>query len=296
MSATPKAPNTGGFRIVAAAAFVLVAIASSQARAQEHKDVQVPSTPLVLKSRGSFIVGGESVAQTPTQLSSIFGKLPEVAGHITINQMYVEFMVPASGNGVPVVMLHGATLSGKTYDTTPDGRMGWYEYFARQGHAVYVPDQVSRGRSGVDVSTYNDVRAGAKPASALANAFRQTDELNWTIFRFGPKFGTAFPDQQFPFTAAGELSRQALPDFNATLPTPNPNFKAMANLAVQLGGAMLMGHSETGALPLDAALTDATGIKGLILVEPGGCRAKQFTDGQIAIGEDPDSGGVWRSS
>jgi hypothetical protein len=25
---------------------------------------------------------------------------------------------------VPVVMVHGATLSGKTYDTTPDGRMG----------------------------------------------------------------------------------------------------------------------------------------------------------------------------
>lgn len=98
---------------------------------------------------------------------------------------------------------------------------------------MYVPDQVSRGRSGLDVSTYNEVRAGVKPPSALANAFRQSDEVNWTVFRFGPRFGTAFPDQQSPMDAAGELARQALPDFNATLPTPNPNFKAMTNLAAR---------------------------------------------------------------
>ena len=31
--------------------------------------------------------------------------------------------------------------------------MGWYEYFVWQGHPVYVPDQVARGRSGFDAST-----------------------------------------------------------------------------------------------------------------------------------------------
>ena len=45
-------------------------------------------------------------------------------------------------------MLHGATLTGKSWETTPDGRMGWDEYFVRKGHPVYVPDQVGRGRSG----------------------------------------------------------------------------------------------------------------------------------------------------
>ncbi len=29
------------------------------------------------------------------------------------------------GRGNPVVMLHGATLTGKSWETTPDGRMGW---------------------------------------------------------------------------------------------------------------------------------------------------------------------------
>jgi hypothetical protein len=54
-------------------------------------------------------------------------------------------------------LLHGATLSGKSYDTTPDGRMGWYEYFVRQGHPVYVPDQVGRARSGFNQAVFNDV-------------------------------------------------------------------------------------------------------------------------------------------
>lgn len=35
-------------------------------------------------------------------------------------------------------MIHGMTLTGKTRETTPDGRMGWDEHFVRKGHPVYV--------------------------------------------------------------------------------------------------------------------------------------------------------------
>lgn len=52
-------------------------------------------------------------------------------------------------------------LSPPTYDTTPDGRIGWYEYFVRQGFPTYVVDQVSRARSGFDISVHNNVRIGA---------------------------------------------------------------------------------------------------------------------------------------
>src|SRR5262245_52926150 len=104
------------------------------AAGQDVPDLQTPKGSLVLKAQGSFFVDGESVQQTAVELGGFFG-----AGHITINQMYVEYMIPQGNpNSVPVVMLHGATLSGKTYETTPDGRMGWDEYFVRQGHPVYV--------------------------------------------------------------------------------------------------------------------------------------------------------------
>src|SRR5262249_7693450 len=47
--------------------------------------------------------------------------------------------------------------------------------------------------------------------------------------------------------------------------------------------AVVMGHSESGLYPLQAALTNSTGMKGLILTEPpGGCGATTFTNQQIA--------------
>jgi len=276
-------PRASLRRVALIGVHLLGVLASSMtASAQELKDVQDPSSPLTLKSRGSFIVGGESVMQTPAQLSSFTGQPLDSGGHVTVNQLYVEYMVPVADNGVPVVMLHGATLSGKSYDTTPDGRMGWYEYFVRQGHPVYVPDQVSRARSGVDIATYNEVRAGVQPVSALPNFWRFPDELVWTQFRFGLTFGTAFPDGQFPVEAVDDLSRQAIPDFNTVLPTPNPNIAAMANLAAQVNGAVLLGHSQTGSLPLDAALANPNAVKAAVLVEPGGCRSTRWTDEEIA--------------
>ena len=41
----------------------------------------------------------------------------------------------------------------------------------------------------------------------------------------------------------------------------------MAALAVQLKGAILMGHSESGFFPQQAALIDPAGIRGMISIE-----------------------------
>lgn len=282
MSKSPKVSRLRQPQFLVAAIMLSVLATEMTAEAQALKDIQTPNSPLVLKAKGSFFVGGETVSESAAQLSTIFGTNLESGGHVVINQMYVQYMVPVASHGVPVVMLHGATLSGKTYETTPDGRMGWDEYFVRRGHAVYVPDQVSRARSGVDIARYNDVRAGVIPPSSLPNAFRQSNEINWTTFRLGPAFGTPFPDEQFPVAAADAIATQAIPDFNATLPRPNPTYKALADLAVELKGAVVMGHSESGAYPLEAALTNIAGIKGLVLLEPGACGYPKYDDQKIA--------------
>lgn len=201
----------------------------SGAAAQDISDLQTPKAALVLKARGSFFVGGQDVVEDATAVGGFFG-----GGHITINQMYVEYMIP-HGNveSVPVVVVHGATLSGKSWDTTPDGRMGWYEYFVRHGHPTYLADQVSRARSGFDQAVFNHVRAGTAPPSTQPSIFRFTDESAWTIFRFGPTFGTSFSDEQFPVQAAAEFSKQGIPDLNGVLPTPNPTYKALSDLAIK---------------------------------------------------------------
>jgi pimeloyl-ACP methyl ester carboxylesterase len=250
------------------------------ATAQDISDLQTPKGSLVLQAQGSFFVGGDNVLQTNIEAGGIFGP-----GHLTVNQMYVEYMIPqGGGNKTPVVMVHGATLSGKSWETTPDGRMGFDEYFVRQGHAVYLADQVSRARSGFNQAIFNDVRAGiTTPPSAQPDMFRFTDESAWTVFRFGPTCCTPYADEQFPVQAAGEFSKQGIPDVNGVLPTPNPTYKALSDLAIKLKGAVVMGHSESGLYPLEAALTNSTGMKGLILTEPpGGCGATTYTDQQIA--------------
>lgn len=257
-----------------AAAVASVLCIPFRSTAQGLKDLQTPATPLVLKAQGSFFVGGDKFEQTRVELGGL-----GPGGHITVNQMYVRFMVPQAGDRIPVVMVHGATLTGKSWETTPDGRMGWDEYFVRKGHPVYVPDQVGRGRSGFNQAVFNDVRAGTAPAGNLPNILRFSDEVVWPNFRFGAKSGAPYPDTQFPVAAVDELSKQAVPDLSyGGIPSPNPTFQALSDLAGQLNGAVLMGHSQSGPFPLAAALLNPAAAKGLVLVEPGRCPANHTAE------------------
>lgn len=263
---------------------------ASPASAQTLKSIQIPDKPLVLKARGSFFVGGRSVEQKAGEI--LLG--PDDS--VTVDQMYVEYMVPTGQAKVPVVLIHGAGLSGKSYDTTPDGRMGWFEYFVREAHPTYVVDQVGRARSGFNQATINNRLSGASsaplgfvtptapgaPTAMGQGAFRFGDRVGvWTNFRFGPKFGEAFPGEQFPVDAVGELSKQAIPDLTSQVPSPNPTFKALSDLATDLDGAVLISHSQSGPFPMDAALIEPKGVAGIVALEPGACRAS-YTDEQIA--------------
>ena len=63
-------------------------------------------------------------------------------------QLYAEFQIPSKQTHPwPIIMVHGGGQTGTNFTGTPDGREGWAQYFLRQGYAVYVVDQVGRGRS-----------------------------------------------------------------------------------------------------------------------------------------------------
>jgi len=222
--------------------------------------------PLTIKEQGSFFVGGE---HKPVTQPGFGPNAPPITGEITVNQMYVQYQIPMKGDQhAPVVMVHGCCLSSKTWETTPDGRMGWSEYFLRKDRSVYLADQVSRARSGFDPTAFADVRQGKTPPAQMPNILDATHQVAWTVFRFGPKFGEAFPDQQFPMQAMDELYKQMIPDLNSTLPqNPNPTWTQMAALGVKLKGAVLMGHSESGFFPEQAALIDPSGIRGIVSIE-----------------------------
>jgi hypothetical protein len=68
----------------------------------------------VLKARGTFFVGGDKAEQTRVELGDL-----GPGGHITHQSEVVRYIVPQGGDGnAPVVMVHGATLTGKSCETT----------------------------------------------------------------------------------------------------------------------------------------------------------------------------------
>ena len=144
---------------------------------KQLSDVQKPKEPLTLEQQGSFFVGGRPIHVDLTEWEELgpdFAKAFGMPGNAMVDQMYVQFQkAPGSENHVPIVFLHGCCLTSKTWETTPDGRMGWYEYFTRKGFPTYLAEQSGRGRSGFNASGFNEVREGKlPPARAEKDAAR----------------------------------------------------------------------------------------------------------------------------
>jgi hypothetical protein len=201
---------------VAGLALVAALLVSGVATADE--------SPLTLAKQGSFFVGGETRTIAPNT-------------DITVHQMYVQYQIPVTDPSAArpsVVMVHGCCLSAKSWEETPDGRMGWSEYFVRRGYPTYLVDQVTRARSGFDPSVFNRVRTGAAAPDTLPNILTIGHQATWTAFRFGPTPGEPYPDTQFPVEHAAEFYKQMIPDLNLMLGPysgPNPTFNNLTSLA-----------------------------------------------------------------
>src|SRR5215831_5497323 len=119
-----------------ALAAVLAAVAGGAVRAEGMPP---------LAKQGYFFVGGRYF-DTPG------GKV--MAGHA-----YVEYLIPKERkHAIPLVMIAGGAMSGANFTGTPDGRDGWAQYFVNLGYAVYMVDQVGRGRSPYVESVYGKSR------------------------------------------------------------------------------------------------------------------------------------------
>lgn len=260
--------------VISVAALGASTLASCGGNANAQAAVE-PLAPLTLKSFGSFFVGGRVVAMTTPQVGQYTG------GSMVVDQMYVQYAVPNGEQKPSVVMAHGAALTGASFETTPDGRMGWFEYFARKGYPSYNVDQVGRGRSGFNHAPFNDVRAGVQPPGTQPVLRRVADEIAWARLRLGPSNGVKFDDSQYPVEAISEFAKQTVPDVSQAVPPNDPNYAALSQLAQKLEDTILLGHSQSGTFPFETALRNPKGIRSLIAVEPPGCNATTYTDEQI---------------
>src|SRR6202521_4568732 len=223
--------------------------------------------PLELQDEGVFFVNGQAAA-TAFPDSPPTGAAPP--GQIMIDQMYVQYRIPKNVSAPPIVMVHGSGHSGVTYETTPDGREGWANYFARKNFPVHVTDHVIRGRSGFDPTPINRARRESNP-SLLPSVPLFTRERAFPNFLIGAKYPTPYPGQQFPVEAQDQYFAQLVPNTEPLLAGAGANtVKALAALGDKIGPAVVMVHSQSGGYGLELIRQRADKVRAFIDIE-GSC-------------------------
>ena len=223
--------------------------------------------PLVLADQGSFFVGGRTVR---TEGYPNAHPVPDFlkAGDVVVDQMYVQYMIPARVTGPAVVMMHGFNHTGATFETTPDGREGWATYFARRGYPVYVVDQPGRGRSGFDPSSFNKSKTTGDPGGQPAIPYYPM-KYAWSVFRFGKDYPVPFEGMKFPLEALDAYGKQLVPNLENTL-GPDTASKDLAALLDKVGPAVVLLHSQAGGMGMQAVKLRPELTLAVVNVE-GGC-------------------------
>jgi pimeloyl-ACP methyl ester carboxylesterase len=215
--------------------------------------------PLVISKQGYFFVGGT------------IDKSRE--GSPTVGHMYVEYQVPQRlAHPYPVVMIHGGSQTGTNFTGTPDGRDGWAQYFLRRGYAVYVVDQVARGRAAQWSQANGPVSAAN--LSRLEQRFVAPERFNlWPQAHLHSQWpGEGKPgDPAFDQFYASQFP--SLVDFPLQ---QGLNRDAVVALLDRIGPAVLMIHSQSGAFVWPIADKRPSLVKAIIAVEPNGPPAHDF--------------------
>src|SRR5690606_38242146 len=109
-------------------------------------NAQKKQKPLAIATQGSFAVGGTKTTEPGSFILDSALKPQGQTWHG--DHASVLFQIPVKARMLPLVFLHGAGQSRKTWETTPDGREGFQTIFLRRRFSVYLVDQPRRGAAG----------------------------------------------------------------------------------------------------------------------------------------------------
>ena len=197
--------------------------------------------PVTIQDQGSFMAGGKVLSENGMTLHG--------------DNAYVFYQIPVNAKKYSLVFLHGYGQSGKTWETTPDGRDGFQNIFLSRGYKVFIVDQPRRGRSG--------------RSTVAGNISGQPDEQLWYYnFRIGayPNFydNVAVPrdkDSQENFFKQMTSDRGAYPSEEIIS-------DAMAAVFEKSGDGIFVTHSAGGG-PGWATAIKSDKVKAVIALEPG---------------------------
>lgn len=228
--------------------------------------------PISIARQGLFSSGGSVTAPVRGRFDETKNWLDATrAGNTAhIDHANVFFQIPAKEKGLPVVFLHGYGQSRMGWQTTPDGREGWSDFFLRAGHSVFLVDQPRRGAAGMTARMTTD--AFLDTWAEDSKDYKPGDQAWYTHFRIGRVAPERYEGSQFP---AGE---EAQNQFFRQMTVNTGNFDA-ALFGESLGAVLsdvrkmtgkksvYITHSAGGRVGWQ---TPAENIAAIIAVEPGG--------------------------
>ena len=212
--------------------------------------------PITLKSMGSLFFGG--TVTKGADGDTFHG-----------DHGYAQFYVPQKAREYPLIMWHGMGQSGRSWESTPDGREGFQALLTRNDWPVYIIDQPRRGRAGYTHAKGDD--PGAVPTTARESGV-------WDAFRNGewvpPNPAMMYPGVQFPKEAAAieQFFRQQTPNTGEEPMTNEYRSlmgQTMAALLTRTGPSILITHSNSGQYGWFTALTAPDMVKAIVAYEPG---------------------------
>ncbi len=231
--------------------------------------LSVPASAFDVESIGSFHIGGapvklEGIPVRETKSASGAIDKVDVNGDFHTGQMYVQYIkLKDSKSRYPLLMWHTGGVTGASWETKPDGKPGWMEFFLKRGHDVYVSDAVERGRA-----TFQRF-----PEIYKSEPIYRDKKEAWEIFRIGvpgsyasnPAQRKANEGQLFPLGAFDTMQMQMAPRWG----TNGDATQAAYNALVQrVCPCVIMAHGQAGSFAFNAALANPDKVKAVIAVEP----------------------------
>lgn len=224
---------------------------------------------LCLRDMGAFHVGGAALSLSDLPITKkvlAAGGEPvrmDPNGTYWVGQMYAQYFFPAKPwSAVPLQLWHGGGLTGACWETTPDGRPGWLNYFLKQGWDTYLCDAAERGRSG-----YAPQHVWGVPISQTAESVFERFRIGEGIQGLDEQGLTqhAFPGGQFPSHAFASMVRQLVPRWAHT---DSVILEAYAAMLERTGPSVVMCHSQGGMFGLTLAMAQPEKFRAVVALEP----------------------------
>ncbi|KAI0757782.1 Alpha/beta hydrolase family-domain-containing protein [Daedaleopsis nitida] len=189
--------------------------------------------------------------------------------HIWTDQLYVEELTPVGGvrKEHPLVFIHGNGQTGTNWLNKPDGSPGWASFFFAEGYQLYIIDQTQRGRSPLTPALTN--ATSSFTAEVVQQHFTAPERyLLWPQ----AERHTQWPGSGVrgdPYFDAYYMS--TVPSLNSALAQQTTMQAAGAQLLDRLRApAVLIGHSQGGAMPWLLADARPERVRAIVALEPQG--------------------------